>query len=186
MKQQQTSTVHRQRRRYFVDRFVQGRLVISLILLELVIFSVAMWFVYTDLQHHIDVNLYRVHQVQTDSMPVLLNSLQQIVPWILLLNVIALIIIDKVWAAYIRKIVDELEHIFSDLKKLIIKSPEKIKGEHEVIGQAKDWLRYERQRNEELHKLVAALPEDVCHSDEKTRQQVKETLEKIQDVLPKP
>lgn len=185
MKQQkQTSPAMQQRRRYFIDRFVQGRLLISLILLEFVIFGVAMWFVYTDLQQHIDSSLYRVHQVQTNSLPVLLSSLLQVLPWIILLNVLVLIVVDKIWAGYIRRIVEELEDIFSDLKNLRIRPPAKIKGEHQVITQAKDWLLYEQQRNQDIRHLLDALPDDLNSLDSAGQYQLNEILVKIQQLLP--
>ena len=184
MNQQQTSPDHQKRRRYFIDRFVQGRLIISLVLLEVLIFGTAMWFVSADLQHLIDTNLYRIHQVQTDSLPVLINSLKQVIPWIILVNVFALIMLDKIWAGYIRSIVDELQNIFSDLKSLRIIQPEKVKGEHEVIARAKDWLLYERQRNQDIRKLVNALPDDLSSLDSTTQQQVSDSLGKIQQLLP--
>jgi hypothetical protein len=180
---QHTSATQHQRRRYFIDRIVQGRLVISLILLELLIFGTAMWFVYTDLQHHIDTNLYRVHQVQLDSLPVLINSLMHIIPWIILVNVLAIIIVDKIWAGYVRKIVFELEKIFFDLKNLNIKQPVKINGEHEVITQAKNYLFNEYQRNQSIRELVDTLSVDLSTLDKSGRERLSESLDEIQRLL---
>lgn len=180
---QTTSAAHHQRKRYFIDRIVQGRLVMSLIVMELLIFSTAMWFVYTDLQHLIDINLYRIHQVQLDSLPVLVKSLIHVLPWVMLVNVFALIMVDKVWAGYIRRIVMQLDKTFSDLKKLCITQPDQTKGEHEVITQAKDWLSYEYQRNQEIRKLIQTLPDQLNELDGPDKESVKTTLGKIQQLL---
>ena len=180
---QHTSATQHQRRRYFIDRIIQGRLLISLILLELLIFGTAMWFVYADLQHHIDTNLYRIHQVQLDSLPVLINSLMHIIPWIILVNVLAIIFVDKIWAGYVRKIVFELENIFADLKHLNIKQPVKIKGEHQVITQAKNYLLNEQQRNQSIRELVNALPKELNTQDKSNLKQVNDNLDKLQKLL---
>ena len=58
-------TSYQARRKKYVDTSIQGRLIGALLILEVLIFALAMWFVYQELQTAIDNNLYRVHQPDT-------------------------------------------------------------------------------------------------------------------------
>ena len=85
------STGYHDRRKKYIDTNIQGRLIAALVLIELLMFTLAMWFVYQELQSAIDTNLYRIHQPHSESRPILLTVLLKAIPWILGVNIVLLV-----------------------------------------------------------------------------------------------
>jgi hypothetical protein len=170
------------RRRHFVDRSVQGSLIAGLILIEVVLFAAAMWFVYQEMQSAIDQQLYRVHQVTTHSSPVLLHALYQTVPWIVLVNLLVLVTIDRVWGRYINIIIGKLRRSAQKVAALDLRS-QRYDTEHEVLRQAGLWIESERSRCQQIRRLVQALPDKPNALDAAARQQLREQLQQIRQQL---
>lgn len=170
------------RRRHFVDRNVQGRLIAALILIEMVLFAAAMWFVYQEMQAAIDQELYRVHQIVARNSPILLHALYQTVPWIVLVNLLVLISLDRVWGRYVNIIIRKLRRSAQNVASLDLRS--QLAGtEHEVLHQARQWVASEHSRCQQIRQLVQSLPDQVDVTKPAARQQLIEQLRHIQQQL---
>ena len=170
------------RRRHFVDRNVQGRLITGLILIEVVLFAVAMWFVYHEMQAAIDQELYRVHLVTARSSPVLLHALYQTAPWIILVNLLVLGIIDWVWGRHINLIIGKLRRSARKVAALDLRNPLH-DTEHEVLRQARRWIESEHSRCQQIRQLVQALPDQLDATKPAARRQLIEQLQHIRQHL---
>ena len=177
-----TPAPHHVRRRRFVDRHLQGRLITGLILIEMLLFAAAMWFVYQEMQSAIDQALYRVHQVVARSSPVLLHALYQTVPWIIVVNLLVLVSIDRVWAAHINTIIGKLRQSAQKVAALDLRSQHD-NTEHEVLRLAKRWLEAEQSRCQQIRHLVQALPDKPDPTDTAKQQKLIEQLRLLQHYL---
>ncbi|HEB85963.1 MAG TPA: hypothetical protein ENI68_02965 [Gammaproteobacteria bacterium] len=172
------------RRRHFIDASIQGRLLAALVMLELILFSGAMVWLYLDLNAIIEGNLYRVHYADTEGLSPFLAILFTIIPVILLVNLAALWLADVIWRGYVRRIVKQLRRILARISKLDLREqPEDRSVHHDVIEKARSWLANERQTFQEIKKTVSALPETIDFTDEKERVRVRSALRKLRTFL---
>ena len=176
------ATSHQPRRKKFVDISVQGWLISGLLLLELLIFAVAMWFVYHELQTTIDADLYRVHQPATSSGPVLFNALIHIAPWIILLNVLVLIGIDHLWGEYLTKILGPLRLIIERLSRLDLRGHDVDNIEHVVLDHAHEWLHQEQERCKAIRNLIRSA--SLAQNEPNDLQALSGILKTIKQQLP--
>jgi hypothetical protein len=176
------STPYHVRRRHFIDRNIQGRLIAGLVLIEVVLFAAAMWFIYYKMQFAIDQELYRVHQLAPHSSPVLLHALYQTIPWIILVNVLVLVGIDWIWGGYVEIIIGKLRCLAHKVAALDLRS-QLHDTEHEVLRQARHWLDAEQTRCQQIRQLVQALPDNPDPNAQAERQQLLEQLQHIRQRL---
>jgi hypothetical protein len=177
-----TSSHHHVRRRHYVDRNIQGRLIVALILIEMLLFAAAMWFVYQQMQAAIDQELYRVHQVAARSSPVLLHALYQVMPWIIIVNVLVTIGIDRIWASHINLIVGKLRRLAQQVASLDLRGRVDA-PEHAVLRQASQWLEAEQLRCQQIRQWVQTLPDKPDLSDPAQQQRLVAQLQRIQQYL---
>ena len=173
---------HHVRRRHFVDRNVQGRLIVALILIEIVLFAVAMWFVYQEMQAAIDQELYRVHQVAVRSSPVLFHVLYQTVPWIILVNLLVLVTLDRLWGRYVSIIIRKLRVLAQNVASLDLRS-QQYDTEHEVLRQARQWIASEHLRCQQIRQSVQSLPDQLVTMEPAAHQHLIGQLRHIRQQL---
>ena len=178
-----SASQYHKRRRHYVDRNVQGRLIAALILTEVVLFAVAMWFVYQELQSTIDNELYRVHRVVSQSGPILLHALFKTLPWIILVNLVVLIAIDRIWGTYVNRIIEKLRHAAHKVAVLDLRD-HFTDTDHDVLRQTRQRIEIEHARCKEIRELVQMLPTKVADLTKDDQQRLIEQLQKIQNKLP--
>ncbi|VAX13604.1 hypothetical protein MNBD_GAMMA24-1630 [hydrothermal vent metagenome] len=173
------------RHQHFIDATIQGRLLAALIVLELVLFSGAMIWLYLDLSAIIDAHLYRVHYADnTDGLSPFLATLFTVIPVILLANLVALWLADVIWRGYVRRIVNQLRRILARISKLDLREePEDRRVHHDVIVKARSWLANERQAFQKVKKVVSTLPETIDFSDEKELIRTRSALRELKTFL---
>lgn len=176
------SSGYQPRRKKYIDTSIQGRLIITLLILEVLIFSLAMWFVYQELQTAIDNNLYRVHQPDSESRPVLLTALLDIIPWILIINVLLLVGIDRIWGNYLAKIIEPLRHTAERVSHLDLRKAATAHNNHSVLEYAQQWTSQERERCKVIQKLVQSLPNQANESEQAD---ISTVLTEVKERLPK-
>lgn len=178
------SSSHKPRRKKYIDTNIQGRLIAALLLLEVVLFTVAMWFVYQELQTAIDSSLYRVHKPAVDSAPILFNALVTTVPWVILVNVLMLVGIDQLWGKHLGNIIKPLRKIITDLNTMDLRTHPDIGAEHKVLDHARDWIVQERERCNKIRKLTQSLPDQINLSNSEDKENLSESLKSIKRNLP--
>jgi hypothetical protein len=175
--------VYHARRRHFIDRNVQGRLIAGLILIEVLLFAAAMWFVYLQMQTAIDQELYRVHQLATRSSPLLISALRQTLPWIVLANLLVLFSIDWIWGSYVNMIIHKLRQLARQVAALDLRSQPNA-AEHDVLRQAMQWVASEQARCQTIRQLVLALPVQTESMQTASHRQLIEQLRHLHQQLP--
>lgn len=172
------------RRKKFVDTNIQGRLIAGLLLLEIIVFAAAMGFVYQQLQTAIDINLYRVHQPDAENRAVLFNALVRTIPWIIGVNILMLIGIDRLWANYVTKIILSLRHIIERVAQFDLHSDSLVSPHHAVLHHAQLWVEAEQERCGNLRRLVQSIPDTVEQTDSTELTRLAEILQQIKQRLP--
>jgi len=175
---------HHVRRKKYIDSNIQGRLIVGLLLLEVILFSIAMWFVYQELQMTIDNSLYRVHKPQVDSTPILFNALLATVPWIIFVNVLLLIGLNQLWGKYLAGIIKPLRIIINRLKTMDLRTHHEVGAEHLVMVHAQLWMLQERERCKKVRELTQSLPTEIKTSTPEEQKFLSETLKAIRRNLP--
>ena len=107
------------RRIRYVDHVIQKWLLVALVILESALIGVAMWALYRALSDAVEENLYRVHF--SENAGVLQRFLMEgmrILVVIGIVNVIAIVAADRIWAAYVRRIVRRLDGMVEAAQKL--------------------------------------------------------------------
>ena len=174
----------KRRRQHFIDATIQGRLLVALIGLELVLFTGAMIWLYLDLSEIIDGHLYRVHYAEVGGISPFLGTLFTVIPIILLVNLLALWLADMIWRAYVRRIVNQLRRILSRISNLDLREePEDSHVHHDVIDRACSWLENERQEFHVMKKAVNSLPDTIDFSDKKELTRAKVVLRELQTLF---
>jgi len=175
---------HHVRRKKYIDSNIQGRLIVGLLLLEVILFAIAMWFVYQELQMAIDNSLYRVHKPQVDSTPILFNALFATVPWIIFVNVLLLIGLNQLWSKYLVGIIEPLRIIINRLKSMDLRGYQDVGTEHLVLEHAQHWIYQERERCKKIRELAQSLPTEITTSTPEEQKFLSETLKAIRRNLP--
>jgi len=180
---EQAKPQHR-RHRHFIDASLQGRLLVALIGLELVLFTGAMVWLYLDLSAIIEANLYRVHYADAGGHSPFLATLFTVIPAILLVNLLALWLADIIWRAYVRRIVNQLRRMLGRISELDLRERQGDKNvHHEVIDRARNWLAHERKEFQAIKSAVNTLPDTIDFSDEKELNRTKEVLRELQTLF---
>lgn len=172
------------RRRRFVDKMIQGKLLFGLIIIESLLFTAGMIFIYNDLQSALQSSMYRVHQDVDSGRPLLLKELLIIFPWIIAANLALVVLVDRRWKRVVRQIIFQLQDILYRVKRLDLRAYTIKHTDHEVLQTAKQWLDKERDRNASLQARVHNLPEKINIENTIELHQVRENLKSAARLLP--
>lgn len=175
---------HSRRRRKFIDKMIQGKLLTGLILIESLLFTIGMLVIYADLQSVLNDNMFRVHQEVNSGRPVLMKELLMIFPWIISVNLLLLIFVDRYWKQIVRHIVQQLQDILHRVKRLDLRVYLIQQSDHEVLQKAKQWLDKERDRYTSLRSRFNDIPEKIDTNNPDVIHHVREQLKSMAKVLP--
>lgn len=142
------------RRRCYIDRALQGPLLIGFVIFETVLFITALLVLEHNLEAALEQQIYRAHQVSSNSLPLLLNELLWVGGWLLAINVIAVWLVSRVWVQMVGRAVDPLQTMLSAVANLDLREQAGLCQGHEVLRHAEQWLQHERRRNRQLY-LIA-------------------------------
>ena len=149
------------RRRHYVDRVLQGWLLIGLITLEILLFGIGLYIIYQNMNAAIEMQIFQAHAANESGSTLLLSELMRVLPWILVVNIIAVLITNRVWARYITNIIYSLRQMLVAASKLDFKGvPDQSEYSHEVLEKGAVWMRRERERNQMLKAAIAELSVD--------------------------
>ncbi len=146
-----------QRRRCYLDRYLQGRLLVALTLLEGLLISAFLLFIHAELDQAMEQQIYRAHSVATESLPLLARVLLQTLPWFLLVNISMVGFIYALWTRAIRGILNPLVGLLGAVDRLDLRQRPDLEGSHELLEQSRIWLTHERQRYRGVVKAIESL-----------------------------
>ena len=115
----QPAPIVNRRRVRLVDDDIQKTLLVALVLMETIGVAIAIWMLYRALGEIVDENTYRIHFAEGASI---LSKLSReglrVFGVMLAVNVVALIIADRIWAFHVKRIVRNLDHLMDASRQL--------------------------------------------------------------------
>jgi len=132
------------RRRHYISRPMQGALIVSLLVLEVLVVAVSFAFVYRELSAAVDVGLFRIHAPPPDGASVLWRALRPVLPWMILFNIGVLAAVVVLWSARVSSIAGWLHLLAERAQRLEWRRPGPAPQGHEVIAAAERWFEQER------------------------------------------
>ncbi len=149
------------RRRHYVDRILQGRFLIGLVTLEVLLFGVGLFVVYQHMNKAIEQQIFQAHTSHEGGISLLIGELLHVLPWIVIANIVAVLITSRIWSQYLDKVIQSLRLMLTAAAKLDFGSiSSQMTGDHEVIDIGIAWIRRERERNQVIKAAIAELTVD--------------------------
>lgn len=149
-----------ERSTHYIDQALQKWFLVALVILEVPILAGAGAILYFRLNAVVEKSLYRVHLTGQPSMlSVLLKDSLKIVAGLITINLLALLLADRIWARHVRGILSALRKLLLSVRNLDLRAQAvtEIVPRHEVLSVGLTWHRAERERHLTLHKSMIAL-----------------------------
>lgn len=147
------------RRTRYVDHVIQKWMLVALVVMESTLIAIAMWALYRALGAIIDDSMYRIHHAEDMRLlPRFLIEGVKILAGIGVINLLAIIAADRIWAAYVYGIVQRLDALIEATRKLDLSEKPHIRSSHAVLDQALQWRRAEAERLRRIGNDIRALP----------------------------
>ncbi len=147
------------RKMHYVDETLQKFFLTGLVLLEAGLAAGLTWLMWQHLNQVVDDNLYRVHLA--DAAPILLQLARQALVLLgifFAVNVLALVLVDLVWRAYVNTILRHFMHLMGKTAALDFTSDQPNPQRHQVLDLAESQRDKERQRLTEIRTRLSLLP----------------------------
>ena len=123
-----------------VDHVLQRWLLVALVVMEVVVVAGAIWVLYRALGAIVDANVYRIHfSGKVDVVALLMREGLRVLLCMLAVNVVALVIADRIWALYVNRILRNLDRLVSDSAQLNFCGQEPTAFQHAVLTEATAW-----------------------------------------------
>lgn len=143
---------------HYVDHHIQKWLLVALVVMECALIALAMWALHGALSDLVEENMYRIHfSAQPDQLLRFLAEGVKILIGIGVVNLLALILADRIWAAYIGSILRKLDALIEDTQQLDF-TERAMTRTHDVLDQALAWRAVEAGRMRKLRTCIGALP----------------------------
>jgi len=162
-----TISIDDRRKTYYVDHIMQKWLLVALVILECTLTGLAIWGLYDALGEIIDRNMYRIHFSPDDNM---LRDFAIDGTKILIgtgvVNFIAIILADRIWAFYVRSIVRGIDKVTLAAQRLDLTAQRSVRRTHVVLDRLLRWQRGEGLRLRRIRHSVRHLPESLPETPE--------------------
>lgn len=123
-----------------VDHVLQRSLLVALVIMEVVVVAVAIWVLYRSLGTIVDANIYRIHfSGKVDVVALLMGEVLRVLLGMLAVNVVALVVADRIWALYVNRILRNLDRLVGDSAQLNFCEQEPTAFQHAVLVDATAW-----------------------------------------------
>jgi len=154
---------HDERRRtHYVDHILQKWLLVALVLLECTLTALAIWGLYWVLGDLIERNTYRIHFSPDDNM---LRDFAidgaKILAATGVVNFIAIVLADRIWAVYVQSIVRNLDKVMGAAQRLDLTMQPGVRRTHAVLDRVLRWQRAEGLRLRRIRHSVRQLPDQL-------------------------
>ncbi len=154
------------RHRHYVDRLLQGRLLLGLLLMESLLFGGAMIWLYLALDSAIESNMYRVHFSESAGFSDLQTIYLYILPTLLVINFMAIWLADRIWEGHVNHIIEALRSRLQKIARRDLRdSRDDHEYHHEVLDKASQWRQYEQDRYLKLNAVIRDLADELAATD---------------------
>lgn len=142
-----------------VDHVLQKSLLVVLVIMETVVVAFAIWTLYKALGEIVDENMYRIHFLgSVNVLSLLISEGMRVLGGILLVNLLALIIADRIWAFYVNGILRNLGRLMTASSQLNFSKQDPISFNHPVLEQALAWRESESSHLAKVRDRIRHLP----------------------------
>lgn len=154
------------RRIRYVDHMIQKWLLVALVVMESALIAIAMWALYRALSDAVEENLYRIHfSADAGVLPRFFTEGVRILLVIGVVNVAAIVAADRIWAAYVHRIVRQLDGMVHAAQQLDFSAQREQGAHHAVLEQARTWRAEQADRLRKLRATTRLLPATLPVTD---------------------
>ena len=166
----------------FVDQEIQGYLMVSLIVLESIMVTIAMTYLYFRFNDTFDDSIYQIHPSSSDSIYKLLGTeMAWVVVIMSIINFTALFIAHLLWLRHINKIITFFRASMFRVKKLSLNFPKSEQvPKHDLTSQLIKWQQHEQIRAQQINHIIDALP---TQPDEINSESLSRSIKQLQTLL---
>jgi len=145
-----------QRKKLFIDKGLQGRLILLMVALEIIILATAMFYLNYRFASMIEHDLYAIHRISQDDM---LSAFAEQIGWVVfgmgILNALMLFLAHYIWSCQISSVVQAFRDHLNHIRSLqFIELEHDNKPVHELLTLLDQWYSNERIR-------IAALKQEI-------------------------
>jgi len=157
--------IKNKRHNHYINPAIQKRLMISLVIAELVLITLALLWLYIDLDQLIENNMFKIHILNTLSAEFVITRLTKAAVVLLAVNILIASAIVRYWKNYITQIVAPLVEVSNAIQQLDFTVTPQIGVPHEAADIAIQWLRREKKHLLQIRQCIETLdidkPEDM-------------------------
>ncbi len=169
------------RRRHYLDRSLQGWMLAALVLMETALFTLMLILLYQQLSIAVESQLYSAHMDPAAGKAGLLDITLRLLGLVVLVNLIAVFLADRVWQRQIDRVTGQLRHILSRAGSLDFRGDCRPLTNHAVLTAACRWYRTEADRARKVRQQLAELKSAV--EKEKPPPEIRGRLEALRELL---
>ncbi len=167
------------RRIKYLDRSIQGWLIILMVISQILFLVIGSYWFYYDFSTLLDKHLYSIHGLNLGIVSQHVNSVViKILSSYLIINFLALGIVHYIWVNYIKRVLSEFKLLAEESQSLDFSIKEE-KSTHRVNKTFKRWRNKQRLLWISINKQIKKLPLEQNQLRDKKQQIIKE-LKSIQ------
>lgn len=169
------------RRKLYLDRKIQGVLLTCLIVLEVLLGLAGIWVLYNQYSSIIDASLYRIHP-DPDAptlAEIMLGAMGQVIAAIFAINIVALVVADRIWVWYVRKVIASIEGSLTRIASLDLRADTDRSGLHRIIDTINRWRDQEHERCSQIHHAAAILTDDIDPARPEKKELILQSIDEI-------
>lgn len=148
------------RKHQFINTGLQNRLIISLVVFELLLISLAVYFIYQDISQIIEDNMFRSHIQNSLSLEYFVVRVLQAMFVLLMVNVVIASLVVWRWRGYVNSIVQPLEGMIASIHRLDFSDNKENTAQHEALAITKQWKQKENECFTEIRQNISGLSPD--------------------------
>lgn len=146
-----------QRHQHYINPAVQKRLMISLMLAELVLISLMLFWLYIDLDALIENNMFKIHIQSTLSAEFIIIRLTKAAIVLLIVNGLVASVIVWYWKSHIKQIISPLDEASNSIRQLDFTATPHISIPHETGDIAMQWFQREKKHLMQIRQLIETM-----------------------------
>jgi len=136
------------RKNFYVDGKIQGVLLVGLVALEVSLVAAAIWFLHKEFAAIVDARLYRIHPDPNEPTmaAIMVWSLAKVLAALLLVNIVALVVADRVWGWYVEGVIKTFQQCVDKLGQLDFRKGGIDRQRHHSLDLIARWRDLQRER----------------------------------------
>ncbi|PIW28148.1 MAG: hypothetical protein COW30_08440 [Rhodospirillales bacterium CG15_BIG_FIL_POST_REV_8_21_14_020_66_15] len=180
----------------YLDNRIQGVMLIALVVMEATLTLGGIGVLYNRYTTIIDANLYRIHADTNGPtlLELMLTSLGEVLLVILVVNIAALVVADRIWVFFVRRVLKDFREQLQRMSRLDFRIRQNSEGRHRILDSVLEWTITENERHKLLRDEMEALskafeqdgptPKNILHTIGRLRRQIPGNLPSADEAAP--